>query len=141
MDWSQIVANMLVACASASTLLGAVDPMRVLLSRGVWQVIAQHPQPAFRVVQLVTGLAAVADWIFALILINRIRQPLVDGGLLANRVAELLILPLLATAVWLLATSRPLRSHGAVIALLIVVQAFVTAVSFAVGMAIQLVFT
>jgi hypothetical protein len=48
--------------------------------------------------------------IFALILINRIRQPLFDGGLLADRVAGLSILPLFATAIWLLAMPRPEQS-------------------------------
>jgi hypothetical protein len=77
--------------------------------------------------------------ILALILIDRIRQPLLDGGLLAGRAAGLLILPLLATAIWLLAMSRPEQSRSAL--MLIVVLAFVTAVSFAARMAIQLTLT
>jgi hypothetical protein len=137
MDSPQIVANMLVACASVSILLGVVD----LLSHGVREVIMRHTPPAFRVLQLATGLIATADWIFALILIARIRQPLLEGGLLAQRAAGLLILPLLATAIWLLAMSRPEPSSSALIARLIVVLAFVTAATFAVGMTIQLVFT
>jgi hypothetical protein len=137
MDLSQIVANILVACASASILLSVVDPARVFLSRGAWAVIEQHSQFTSRVLQVATGLVATADWIFALILINRIRQPLFDGGLLADRVAGLLILPLLATAIWLLAMPRPEQSRSSVI----VVLAFVTAASFAVRMAIQLTLT
>jgi hypothetical protein len=141
MDSSQIVANVLVACASASVLFGAVDPVRVLVSHGVREVIARHAQPAFRVLQLATGLVAMADWIFALILIDPIRNPLLEGGLLAKRVAGLLILPLLATAIWLLALSRLERSRSVLIAPLIIVLAFVTAAAFAVGMAIQLALT
>jgi hypothetical protein len=143
MDSSQIVTNVLVAGAAASLLLGAIDPVQALLTRRVTVGAAglRDSPGAFRILQVVIGVTAAVDWILALILIGGIPQPLFDGRLLENHVAGWLILPLLATAVWLQALSRPERSLSARIALLTLVLTFVPALLFAVGLAVQIAFS
>jgi hypothetical protein len=110
MTWSQIWNNLVVAGFAAVVLIGVAERMQLLWSRSGPEAVDRSivgSRQAFIVLQVATGLVVLAIWAFALIRIGKEPQPLIDGRLLQEHAAQVLIPPLMTTSVWLLAMSRP----------------------------------
>jgi hypothetical protein len=138
---SQVFNNVLLAVAAASFLLGVISLVRRLPSRSAAiqpEVSVPGSRHRFGILQVAIGFAATANWILALTLIARSPQPLLDGWLLEDRAAGLLVFPLLILAIWLVANSREARLRGARRSFFILASLLVAGVLGAAGMAIKL---